>query len=144
MNKTLMMTTYNLNIPHLNINLESSKPADLYIPGTIRILINGKNHEKKVDQYNLLIYLDERDNTLNFKKFRDEDYTKEEIEICDYLKESFNKLKSSNVAYGNIGKQVVDDRESIIYEPTQNIFVSDFFKFLKVEKRNQIINSVIK
>lgn len=139
-----MTMTYNLYIPHLDINLQSNRSDDLQIPGSIRILVNGKDHEKKVDQYNFFIFLDERDNTLNFKKFRDEDYTKEEIEIYNYIKNSFDRLKSSDVAYGNLGNLVVNEGEHIPYDATKNIFIGDFFKFLKVEKRDQIINSVIK
>lgn len=54
------------------------------------------------------------------------------------LVEDFYKFKKTDPSYGNIGNG--DEYE---YEGTKNIKVEDFFNYLKVENREQIINNLI-
>jgi len=131
MNKTSQMMTCKIYIPQLNIHLESNLTDSKIPSGSCIINITNENIE------NLIVLLDERFNTISYQKKMLND---EESKILDFIKKKFNELKSSNFEYGTMG---VSDSE-FEYEPTKNIYVKDFFNYLKVEKRENIIENILK
>lgn len=130
MSKISQMMIYKIYITHLKVELECFKNDNSKIPSG-SCSINIKNSNIK----GLTILLDERFNTLSFPKKILND---EESHIITYLLNTFNELKSSKFQYGTIGD---DDYE---YEPTENIYVEDFFNYLKIEKRENILENILK
>lgn len=131
MNKTSQMMTYKIYIPQLNIHLESNLTDSKIPSGSCIINITNENIE------NLIVLLDERFNTISYQKKMLSD---EESKILGFIKKKFNELKSSDFEYGTMD---VSDSE-FEYEPTKNIYVKDFFNYLKVEKRENIIENILK
>ena len=125
------MMTFKIYIPQLNVELESNLTDSKIPSGSCIINITNENIE------NLIVLLDERFNTISYQK---KILSDEESKILDFIKKKFNELKSSDFEYGTMG---VSDSE-FEYEPTKNIYVKDFFNYLKVEKRENIIENILK
>jgi hypothetical protein len=123
--------TFKIYIPQLNVELESNLTDSKIPSGSCIINITNENIE------NLIVLLDERFNTISYQK---KILSDEESKILDFIKKKFNELKSSDFEYGTMG---VSDSE-FEYEPTKNIYVKDFFNYLKVEKRENIIENILK
>lgn len=131
MNKTSQMMTYKIYIPQLNIHLESDL-TDYKMPsGSCIIKITNENIEP------LIVILDERFNTISYQKKM---LSYEASKILCFIKKKFNELKSSDFEYGTMD---VSGSE-FEYAPTKNIYVKDFFNYLKVEKRENIIENILK
>lgn len=131
MNKTSRMMTYKIYIPQLNVQLESNLTDSKMPSGSCIVNITNENIE------NLIVLLDERFNTISYQTKMLSD---EESKILDFIEKKYNELKSSDFEYGTMG---VSDG-SFEYEPTKNIYVKDFFNYLKVEKRENIIENILK
>lgn len=123
------MMTYNTFIPFLGINIQTEQQLDSKIPGTIQLKINSPNISE------LIIRLDERYNTLHTPK---KILSKEEVFVINQLKLKFNELKSTDISYGNINSDY-----EIEYEPTKNIMLKDFIRFLKIENRESILENIL-
>ena len=127
MNKIFQMKTYNININSLKFKVKNLQSIDSNIPGLIQIVLYSLTME-------LVIRLDERYNTIHIPK---KILSKEESKAIEYIRLKFNELKISDPSYGNI------DNGEIEYEPSKYIFTKEFFKFLKKENRESIIESII-
>lgn len=123
--------TYNTFIPFLGINIQTGLKSeyDSKIPGTIQLKINSPNISE------FIIVLDERYNTLHTPK---KISSKEEVFVINQLKLKFNELKSTDISYGNINSDY-----EIEYEPTKNIMLKDFIRFLKIENRESILENIL-
>lgn len=122
------MTISKIKIPQFNAILESIRVKNDNIPGAYVISVEI---DEKID---FKIILDERSNQLSFPKTIMNENNKE---IIDYLLDKFKKLKSTDISFGSV-------QSEINYDPTKNIFVKDFFDFLKIEIRNELIEGIIK
>lgn len=122
------MTISKIKIPQFNAILESIRIKNDPIPGAYVISVEI---DEKID---FKIILDERSNQLSFPKTIMNENNKE---IIDYLLDKFKKLKSTDISFGSV-------QSEINYDPTKNIFVKDFFDFLKIEIRNELIEGIIK
>lgn len=127
MNKIFQMKIYNININHLKFKVKNLQSIESDIPGSIQMVLYSLTME-------LIIRLDERYNTIHIPK---KILSKEESKAIEYIKLKFNQLKLSDPSYGNI------DNGEIEYEPSKYIFTKEFFKFLKKENRESIIESIL-
>jgi hypothetical protein len=131
MNKiSQMKTSNNIYLPFIESYLSWSGLRELSdgikIPdiNKISVYIEKYNHT-------FFITIDERYNILRINTV----VIKKELEIIKVL---YDKLKSSNPSYGTI-----NTNNDIEWDPTENIFVEDFFNYLKISNRNQNIDKVI-
>lgn len=130
MNKTSQMMIYKIYINFLNIHIQTEELINPKIPGSIKINIKSDNISE------LTIRLDERYNKLHLPE---KILSEKEKEIVEYLKEKFNKLKSSDISYGS-----TDDLIDLYYDPSKYIFIKDFFNYLKIENRESVIENTLK
>ena len=105
-------------LPNKDVNIKCFE--DNTIPGVCLLIINDALPNFRID---------ERNNTIG-------ELNKGNLNpsIRLYIIEKFNKLKQSNIEYGDLNG---------IYSPKKHIFVRDFLKYLKVESRDDIINEII-
>jgi len=127
---------YNIHIPYLDVVLETSFNKDRKQLNNLRLPCNVSIFASYEDGTVIEFSLDERYNLLSALHIGDEDSEnyKRSMEIIS----RFNDLKNSNFKYGTMG---ID--EYYEYEPSVNIFIEDFFDYLKKEKRDIIINKMI-
>ncbi len=110
-----------LYLPFYNISLLSNK-TDLPSRKSIKI------YEDKVHIIGHLD-IDERSNTIKNVGF--------EHPIVSEIINKFIELKKSDVGYGNIG-----DGGEYEYDGVKYLRIEDFFDYLKIKNREQIINNL--
>jgi hypothetical protein len=123
-----MKTSNNIYLPFIESRLSWSGTREWSngkkIPNIYKIYINDKKS----------ITIDERFNIFNILKINSKIF-KNKILI---IKQLYNKLKSSNPSYGTN-----DTNLEIEWDPTDSIFIEDFFDFLKNTNREKNINKII-
>ena len=124
-------------LPFYGIYLVSDK-TDLPSVKLIHIYKTKIGHGNEIGT----IELDERRSTVTnaYSKFLNYEVreTPDPESLTEVFINKYQKLKKSNINYGNIGSS-----DEYKYEGTENLTIEIFFDYLKSENREQIINHII-
>jgi len=138
------MDKLKLHLPIYDITLEADKSAftgdvaPRRVPAVREIRVIGGESFKGLQYFDLLFSIELDERMYNSIRIIGVNYN---LPIVDILKKKFNDFKKTNPSYGTYSISNIGN--SIDYLGTQELYLEDFFDYLKSDSRDLLISNIL-